>query len=42
MIIKQKKHKNIKFLVREGTSDEKTFEEVIVRNVYEKKDFNTF
>ena len=39
MIIKQKKHKNIKFLVREGTSDEKTFEEVIVRNVYEKKDF---
>ena len=40
MIIKQKNNKDIKFLVREGTSDEKTFEEVIVRNVYERnKDF---
>tara|TARA_R100001594_G_scaffold127883_1_gene165895 strand:- start:493 stop:1173 length:681 start_codon:yes stop_codon:yes gene_type:complete len=39
MIIKQKTHKGIKFLFREGTSDEKTFDEVIVRNVYEKKYF---
>ena len=39
MIIKQKTHKGIKFLVREGTSDEKTFNEVIVNNTYQKKDF---
>ena len=32
-------HKNIKFIHREGTSDKKTFDEVIVRNVYEKKIF---
>ena len=38
MIIKQKTHKGIKFLVREGTSDEKTFNEVIVNNTYQKKD----
>ena len=37
MIIKQKTHKGIKFLVREGTSDEKTFNEVIVNNTYQKK-----
>jgi FkbM family methyltransferase len=33
------KHKNIRFLAREKTSDEKTFNEVIVGNTYEKKDF---
>jgi len=32
-------HKGIKFIVREGTSDEKTFDEVVRRNTYEKKDF---
>lgn len=37
--IETNKHENIKFLTREGTSDKKTFEEVIVRNVYEKRDF---
>ena len=39
MIIKQKTHKGIKFLVREGTSDEKTFNEVVVNDTYQKKDF---
>jgi len=34
-----KKHNDIKFLVREGTSDVKTFNEVIVKNAYEKKYF---
>lgn len=32
-------HKRIKFIHRNGTSDKKTFDEVIVRNVYEKKIF---
>ena len=32
-------HKGIKFLVREGTSDEKTFDEVIVNDTYQKKRF---
>ena len=39
MKITEHNHKGIKFLCREGTSDYKTFEEVIVRNVYEKKYF---
>lgn len=39
MIIKQRTHKEIKFLVRDGTSDEKTFDEVIVNDTYQKKDF---
>lgn len=33
------KHKNVNFIHRIGTSDKKTFDEVIVRNVYEKKYF---
>lgn len=32
-------HKGIKFIARSGTSDLKTFNEVIVGNCYEKKDF---
>ena len=32
-------HRGLKILTREGTSDEKTFDEVIVRNVYEKRYF---
>ena len=39
MKITEHNHKEIRFLCREGTSDLKTFEEVIVRNVYEKKYF---
>lgn len=39
MKIKELQHGNIKFLAREGTSDEKTFEEVIVNNTYEKRYF---
>ena len=39
MKITEHNHKGINFLCREGTSDFKTFEEVIVRNVYEKKYF---
>ena len=39
MKIKRLDHKGIRFEARSGTSDEKTFEEVIVRNVYEKKYF---
>jgi len=35
MKITEHNHKGISFLCREGTSDFKTFEEVIVRNVYE-------
>ena len=37
--LKQKKHNNINFLFRDGTSDIKTFEEVIVKDAYQKKDF---
>ena len=29
-------HKNIKFACRHGFSDEKTFDEVIVKDVYQK------
>jgi ribosomal protein L11 methylase PrmA len=32
-------HNNIEFISRVGTSDEKTFKEVIVNNVYERKQF---
>jgi len=32
-------HKGIKFAARKNTSDEKTFNEVIVKNCYQKKDF---
>jgi FkbM family methyltransferase len=32
-------HEGIQFLSRKGTSDEKTFKEVIVKNTYEKKYF---
>ena len=39
MKITEHNHKKIQFLCREGTSDLKTFEEVIVRNVYERKYF---
>lgn len=39
MKITEHNHKKIQFLCREGTSDLKTFEEVIVKNVYEKKYF---
>lgn len=39
MKIKKLQHDNIKFLAREGTSDEKTFNEVIVNNTYEKRYF---
>lgn len=39
MKIKTLEHKGILFDAREGTSDEKTFDEVIVRNVYEKRYF---
>ena len=37
MIIKQSEINGIKFFCREGTSDLKTFEEVIGRDVYQKK-----
>jgi FkbM family methyltransferase len=37
MIIKQSEINGIKFFYREGTSDLKTFEEVIGRDVYQKK-----
>lgn len=39
MKINRLEHDGITFLAREGTSDEKTFQEVIVRNVYEKRYF---
>jgi FkbM family methyltransferase len=39
MILKKLEHNGIIFFARKGTSDEKTFEEVIVRNVYEKRYF---
>ena len=32
-------HNNIQFISRVGTSDEKTFKEVVVNNTYEKADF---
>ncbi len=32
-------HNNIQFISRVGTSDEKTFKEVVVGNTYEKADF---
>jgi len=32
-------HKGTRFLARQGFSDQKTFQEVIVRNVYERKEF---
>lgn len=35
--MKQVEHKGIKFLYRKDTSDLKTFEEVIVKDVYQKK-----
>jgi len=37
--VKSLQHGSIKFQARGNTSDEKTFDEVIVRNVYEKKYF---
>ena len=37
MILKEGKIKNIKFYYREGTSDLKTFEEVIGKDVYQKR-----
>ncbi len=37
MILKQSSIKNIKFYYREGTSDMKTFEEVIAKDVYQKR-----
>lgn len=39
MQIEKFKHKEINFLARSGTSDKKTFDEVIIRNVYEKRYF---
>jgi FkbM family methyltransferase len=39
MKLSLEEHDNIKFYCREKTSDFKTFEEVIVNNVYEKKFF---
>ena len=39
MKIEKLSHNNIEFLHRVDTSDKKTFEEVIVRNVYEKRYF---
>lgn len=39
MKVKRLEHNEIILLAREGTSDEKTFDEVIVRNVYEKRYF---
>ena len=39
MNLKKLAHKGIQFYAREKTSDEKTFDEVIVRNVYEKQYF---
>ncbi len=39
MIIEEHNYKGIKFLCRKGTSDLKTFEEVVKRNVYERGDF---
>jgi len=39
MKLKTLEHNNILFQAREKTSDEKTFDEVIVRNVYEKRYF---
>lgn len=39
MKIKKYEHKGLFFLAREGTSDKKTFDEVIVNNTYEKKYF---
>lgn len=35
--MKQTEHNGIKFLYREKTSDLKTFEEVVIRDVYQKK-----
>ena len=40
MKIKTLSTDKVKFLCREGFSDEKTFNEVIVGNTYEKKYFN--
>ena len=37
--LKQKRHNNIKFIFRDGTSDIKTFDEVIVKDAYQKRDF---
>jgi len=37
--IKRLEHKGVHFLARQGTSDEKTFDEVIVGNTYQKKGF---
>ena len=39
MKVLRKEYNGLVFLYREGTSDLKTFEEVVVRNVYEKKYF---
>ena len=39
MRIKKLNYDNINFFVRDGFSDEKTFNEVLVRNTYEKKYF---
>ena len=39
MRLKQKQHKDIKFIVRDGTSDIKTFDEVIINNTYQRKEF---
>ena len=39
MKIKKLEHKGLILNARVGTSDEKTFDEVIVRNVYEKRYF---
>jgi len=39
MNVSRIEHDGIKFSYREGTSDKKTFDEVIVKNVYEKKFF---
>ena len=37
--LRKKIHNNIKFIYRDKTSDIKTFEEVIVKDAYQKKDF---
>lgn len=39
MKLEKHEHKGINFYARQGTSDKKTFDEVIVNNVYETKEF---
>ena len=39
MKLKRLTHEGVKFYARTGTSDEKTFKEVLVKNTYEKKYF---